>query len=41
MLCKKALYNDLSLELYTLFDFQLRTYSVPFSFFDPNVSSVG
>ena len=29
MLCKKALYNGLSLELYTSFDFQLRTQSVP------------
>ena len=28
MLCKKAVYNGLSLELNTLFDFQLRAESV-------------
>ena len=32
MLCKKAVYNGLSLELYTPFDFQLRTYPVPLFF---------
>ena len=41
MLCKKTVYNGLSLELYTIFDLQLRTKSVPLSFFDSNVSSVG
>ena len=33
MLCKKAVYNGLSLELYTGFDFQLRTESVPLCLF--------
>ena len=41
MLCKKAGYTGLSLELNTPFDFQLRTKSVPLSFFNSNVSSVG
>ena len=27
MLCKKAVYNGLSLELYTPFDFQLKTHN--------------
>ena len=35
MLCKKAVYNELSLELSTIFDFQLRTKSVPLSFLNP------
>ena len=39
MLCKKAAYNGLSLELYAPFYSQLRTSSVPF--FNSNVSSVG
>ena len=41
MLCKKAVYNGLSLEVYTPFDFQLRIKSVLLSFFNFNVSSVG
>ena len=41
MLCKKVVYNDLSLELYTPFDFQLRTKSAVLTFFNSNVSSVG
>ena len=41
MLCKKAVYNDLSLELNTPFDFQLRTRLIPLSFFNCKVSSVG
>ena len=41
MLCKKAIYNGLSLELNTPFDFQLREQSVPLSFFNSNVSTVG
>ena len=32
MLCKKAVYNSLRLELYTPFDFQLRTKSVSLPF---------
>ena len=32
MLCKKAVYNGLSLELYTPFDFQPISQSVPFFF---------
>ena len=39
--CKEAVYNDLGLELYTPFDSQLRTYSVPSCFFNSNVSSFG
>ena len=30
MLCKKAVYNSLTLQVYTPFDFQLRIKSVPF-----------
>ena len=41
MLCKKAVYNGLNLELYTPFDFQLRILPGPFSFFNSKVSSVG
>ena len=41
MLCEKEVYNGLSLELYTPFDFQLRTQSVLLSFFNSNVPSVG
>ena len=41
MLFKKAVYNGLSSELNTPFDFQLRTLSVPLSFFNYKVSSVG
>ena len=41
MICKKAVYNGFSLELNTLFDFQLRTLSVPLTFFNSNVSSDG
>ena len=41
MLCKKAVYNGLSLELNTPFDFQLRTESVLLSFFNSNVSKCG
>ena len=41
MLFKKAVYNGLSLELYTPFEFQLRTELVPICFSSPNVSSVG
>ena len=41
MLCKKAVYNGLILELYTPFDFHLRTISVPLPFLNPNLSSVG
>ena len=40
MLCKKAVYNGLSLELNAPFDFQLRTESVPLSFFNSKASSV-
>ena len=40
MLCKKALYDGLSLELYTPFDFQPINQSLPF-FFNSEVSSVG
>ena len=40
MLFKKAGYNGLSLELYTPFDFQLRTLSVTLSFFNSKTSSV-
>ena len=40
-LCKKAVYNGLSLELYTLFDFQIRRYSISLSSFNLKVSSVG
>ena len=36
MLIKKAVYNGLSLELCTFFDFQLRTQSVPLSLFNLN-----
>ena len=32
MLCRKAVYNGLSLELYTPFNLHLRTKSVPLSF---------
>ena len=41
MLYKKAVYNGLSLDLYTPFDFQLRTSLVPLSFFNSKASSVG
>ena len=41
MLFQKAVYNDLSLELYTPFEFQLRTQLVPIFFSSSNVSSVG
>ena len=41
MLCKKAVYNDWSLETNTLFDLQLRTKAVPLSFFNSYISSVG
>ena len=41
MLCKKAVYDGLSLELFTPFEFQLRTQSISLSFFNSNVSSVG
>ena len=41
MLCKKPVYDGLSLELHTLFDFQLRTQSVHLPLFNYNVSSVG
>ena len=41
MLCKKAIYNGLSLELNTPFYSQLITQSVPLSFFNSEVSSVG
>ena len=41
MLFKKAVYNGLSLELYTPFEFQLRTQLVPICFSSSNVSSVG
>ena len=43
MLYKKPAYNDLSLELYTPFDFQLKTYQLRtynnMSFFNSNTSS--
>ena len=39
MLFKKVVYNDASLELNTLYDFQLKT-SVPLPFFNFIVSSV-
>ena len=32
MLCKKAVYNGLGLDVYIPFDFQLRIYSMPLSF---------
>ena len=41
MLCKKAVHNGFSLELYTPFDFQLTTSSVPLPFFSSNLSNVG
>ena len=41
MLCKKAVYNGLSLELNTPFEFQLRALSVALSFFNSKVSSFG
>ena len=41
MLCKKTIYNDSNLELYTPFEFQLRTQSTPLVFFNCYVSSVG
>ena len=41
MLCKKALYDYLSLELNTQFDSKLRTESLLFSFFNSKTSSVG
>ena len=41
MLCKKAVCNDIYLEVYTPFDFQPITYLVPLSYFDSNVLSVG
>ena len=41
MVSKKAVYNGLSLNVYTPFDFQLQTKPVPLSFFNPNVSNVG
>ena len=34
MLCKNAVYNDLSSDVYTLCGFQLRTQSVPLFFFN-------
>ena len=41
MLCKKEVCNNLRLELDTPYDFQPRTQSVPLSFFNSKVSSVG
>ena len=41
MLFKKAVYNGLSLELNTPFDFKLKTSPVPLSFFNSNLSSIG
>ena len=41
MLCNKAVYNGLSLEVNTPFDFQLRTKSLPLSFFNSKASSAG
>ena len=41
ILFKKAVYNGLSLELHTPFEFQLRTQLVPICFSSSNVSSVG
>ena len=41
MLCKKAVYNGLSLELNTPFEFQLRILLVALSFFNSKVSSFG
>ena len=40
MLLKKAVYNGLSLELSTPFDFRLRTKSVPLSFCYSKVSNI-
>ena len=40
MLFKKAVYNDLSLELNTQFDFHLRTWLVPLSFLNSKASSI-
>ena len=40
MLCKKAVYNGLSLEVYALFDFQLRTQSVLLFLFNSSVTTV-
>ena len=41
MLCAKAVCNGLRLESKTPFDFQLRTQSVPLSFFNSKRSSFG
>ena len=41
MLCGKAVYNGLNLELNTPFDFQLRTQLLHLSFFNSIASSVG
>ena len=41
MLCNKAVYNGLSLEVNTPFDFQLRTKSVLLPFFNSKASSAG
>ena len=41
MLCKKVAHSVLGLEVYTSFDFQLRTQPVLLSFFNSNVLNVG
>ena len=41
MFCKKAVYNGICLEVYTTFDFQAITYSVPLSSFNSDVLNAG
>ena len=40
MFCEKAVYNGVNLEVYTPFDFESITYSVPLPSFNSNVSRV-
>ena len=41
MLCNKAIYNGVSLEVYTTFEFQPKSHYVPFSVYNSNVLSNG